>query len=153
MPLTNRLELWRRAEVRLARAGSDRVPDRAIATVVDADLASSHGGLVALAQCPGFLRDLGASAGFDVERIEDLRIAVDELAAAALATAEPNAALLVELRPSDGTIHIAGRVAGSGPVELDAVADQVVRAVCERAEIEADDGVIRFSCTLRSARR
>lgn len=61
VPFVDRLDLGRRTEVGLARIYPHRVPDRAIAAVVRADLAETHRGFVVLAASSGALRDLGAA--------------------------------------------------------------------------------------------
>ena len=61
MPFADWLDLGRSAEVWLARVGTDRIPDRSVATVVGADLADAHRRLVVVAESSGVLRDLRAT--------------------------------------------------------------------------------------------
>jgi serine/threonine-protein kinase RsbW len=89
---------------------------------------------------------VGAVADFDVARIEDLRIAVDELAAAAMSAAAPDANLLVSFRAASDAIEITGTAASDSAAALEPIGEQIVRAVVGRFSFESADGVVAFSC-------
>ena len=96
---------------------------------------------------------VGTLADFDVARVEDLRIAADELAGAAIAAAAGSATLVVGFRPDEDAVEISGAVAGAGPVVLEPIAEQVLRAIVERFRIEVVDGRIEFWCSMRRTPR
>ena len=64
------------------------------------------------------LRVAAATASIEVlhdfRAVDDLRLAIDELAAAAIATAGPDARLAVELWAANATLHVRGRVRADG---------------------------------------
>ena len=96
---------------------------------------------------------VGTVVGFDVDRIEDLRIAADELAGAAIAAAVPDATLVVAFRPGVDAIGITGTVPGEGPVVVEPIAEQVLRAIVEDFVVEAGEGRVSFSCVMRRTPR
>ncbi|MDZ7674290.1 MAG: hypothetical protein U5K30_04385 [Acidimicrobiales bacterium] len=61
-------------------------------------------------------------AGFDVERIESLRVSIDELCALAMADAADGATLTLTLGATDTAVELQGRC---GPVTADPVIDPI----------------------------
>lgn len=86
--------------------------------------------------------------GFDVEDVEDLRVAVDELASIVVDHATAGDLLEVVFSVAGGTLRIEGRVPAqpeSGP-SLDDLTSQILAAVVDTYEVESDGGHVRFSC-------
>ena len=52
---------------------------------------------------------MGADAAFDIEAVEDLRIAADELVTAVLSAAQPDGSIAVELLLQDGVLSLSAR--------------------------------------------
>ncbi len=109
---------------------------------------------------PRFLRVLrvaAAAAGLDVlgdlQRIDDLRLAVDELAAAAIATADASARLQVEIWTSGTSIRVQGRVRGDGddPVLTD-IGRLLVDSVASTHRLAREDAQIVFELAVDAGR-
>ena len=90
--------------------------------------------------------------GFDVEEIDDLRVAVDELAGLVLERARG------PLEVTFTTVHGALRIAGeaptgepdaTGPVSVDALTRQILAAVADDWDVDAGGGRARFCCVRR----
>ncbi len=89
---------------------------------------------------------LGADLGFTVQDIEDLRVAVDELAAALIDGCGPDDVLELRFEVAD-ELTVVGRVAGAGTVpELHPVAADLLRLVADGHELGTDgeDRTFRF---------
>lgn len=80
---------------------------------------------------------------FDVEAIESLRIAVDELCAIAMGDATDDAELTVSITASDVAIDLEGRC---GPVTeepvLDPIAEQLLRAGSSHHDLRREGDVV-----------
>lgn len=133
----------RRREARTARSGVEMDEQRPDATRLEVPADSAYLRVVRLTASA-----VGAVVGFDVARIEDLRIAVDELVGALIGAAAPGAAVVVTFRPGPDRLAITGTAPGDGPVALESIAEQVVRAVAGRFTLEATEGHLTFSCTV-----
>jgi serine/threonine-protein kinase RsbW len=86
--------------------------------------------------------------GFDVEDIEDLRVAVDELASIVVDDSTAGDLLEVVFSVAGATLRIEGRVpthSEAGPI-LDELTSQILAAVVDGYEVESDNGYVRFSC-------
>ena len=88
--------------------------------------------------------------GFDVDEIENLRVAVDELAST-LVDAGGAGALELSFSSSDGELRIEGRTDAhtSTDLALDELSAQILRAVCDKYELRVVDGSAQFACLLR----
>jgi serine/threonine-protein kinase RsbW len=86
----------------------------------------------------GFAGDLG----FDMQAIEDLRVAVDELCAAAIEGVGPEDQLELHYSHPDGGVRVDGRVIGAGlePPELHVVARELLGIVADGYDLHAVDG-------------
>jgi serine/threonine-protein kinase RsbW len=85
--------------------------------------------------------------GFDVEEIEDLRVAVDELASLVVESAD-GGELSVAFAVRDGALRIDGEGAHA-PDQAPSVDDltaQILAAVVDAWELESRDGIVRFWC-------
>lgn len=94
------------------------------------------------------LASLAAELPFTLEDIEDLRVAIDELAAAAIEGAEPEHTLVLHMWLDDAAVSVEGTVAGIGPVpELHPVARDLLGLVAPGAELvgDGDDRTFRFT--------
>jgi serine/threonine-protein kinase RsbW len=90
--------------------------------------------------------------GFDVEEIEDLRVAVDELASLVVESAD-GGELAVQFAVQGDKLRIDGeaRLDASRAEEpsVDDLTAQILAAVVEEWDLSTQEGVVRFSC-LRS---
>lgn len=94
---------------------------------------------------------MASATGMDIESVEDVRIAVDELANAALSAARSGSVLSLTFVVAD-ELRVDGRVpcAPGAPVELEPLAAQIVRAVASSHTIGVADGEVRFVVTFAS---
>jgi hypothetical protein len=91
---------------------------------------------------------LGVELAFTVQDVEDLRVAVDELAAAAIEGCDPDQILELTFQVNDQDLEVSGRVAGAGaPIALHPVASDLLGLVADRHELaqDGDDRVFSFS--------
>ena len=91
---------------------------------------------------------VAATLAFTLEDIEDLRIAVDELAALAIDGCGPDDVLELQVLADDRSVTVSGRVPGAGPVaELHPVAVELLAMVAPDHELGTDgaDGTFRFT--------
>ena len=96
---------------------------------------------------------IGSAAAFDVEEIEDLRIAVDE-GCTALIEAGGDGPLMLSFEVSgDGVVALGSTEVGS-EIGHDAdrlsLSDQILRVVTDEHELDASDGRATFRFTKRS---
>jgi serine/threonine-protein kinase RsbW len=88
--------------------------------------------------------------GFDVEEIENLRVALDELASLAIDIADGG-----ELEMTFCTTDTELRIVGKAPIAegVEAVVEpltaQILKAVIDDYELRSDDGYVCFSCVTR----
>jgi serine/threonine-protein kinase RsbW len=93
---------------------------------------------------------IATNLGFDVDELDDLRVAVGELVNLTLEVCRPE--ILEVLFTVDGSEL---RIEGSAPaadgrvVELDSLTRQILDAFLDTYTIEIVDGNVCFSCTLR----
>jgi serine/threonine-protein kinase RsbW len=88
--------------------------------------------------------------GFDVDEIENLRVAVDELASMVVDAATPGR-LDVEFSTNGSELRIEGAapVAPGTEVGIDDLSAQILKAVCDDYDLRVIDGVARFRCVRR----
>jgi hypothetical protein len=83
---------------------------------------------------------LAGDLGFDMESLEDLRVAIDELCAAAIDGADAAATLVLRYQPIGRGIRIDGEVAATAPgVELHPVAQELLRMVADEYDLSSTD--------------
>jgi serine/threonine-protein kinase RsbW len=93
---------------------------------------------------------IATNLGFDVDELDDLRVAVGELVNLTLEVCKPET--LEVLFTIDGKeLHVEGTApaAAGRVVELDALTRQILDAFLDAYTIEIADGCVCFSCTLR----
>lgn len=93
---------------------------------------------------------VASGLGFDVEEVEDLRVAVDELASIVIdhaADTELDLTFTVE----DDVLRLDGRapVDGHDAVHVDGLTSQILSAVTDSYEVALRDGSVHFRCTRR----
>ncbi len=91
---------------------------------------------------------LAAELPFTLQDIEDLRIAIDELAALAIDGCGPDATLALTLRISNREVEVEGRVGGAGAMPAPhPVAADLLDLVVPGYELatDGDDRVFRFT--------
>jgi serine/threonine-protein kinase RsbW len=91
---------------------------------------------------------VAARVGFDVEEIEDLRVAVDELASVVI-EAGNDAEITFMFSNLDDTFVIEGSAAVVNDVSVDDLSRQILSVVVDSFEIDAVDGVARFRASKR----
>ncbi len=95
---------------------------------------------------------IGAAAGFHVEDVADLRIAVDELCATLLETTDHSVALV--FRVAGRTVEVEGRTTGPAPSPPDPLrmdlARQILDVVADGYELDLVDGRAVFRLTKRA---
>ena len=95
--------------------------------------------------------DTGARAGLSVGDLEDLRIAVDELAFALIGTVPTRTPLTLRYSASDGVVEIDGACAvDGGSSELSDLARTIVGATTDEHELLDDGETRRFRLVKRS---
>jgi serine/threonine-protein kinase RsbW len=96
---------------------------------------------------------IGSAAGFDVEEIEDLRIAVDEGCSALIEAGVDNPLLLSFEVDGDGVVVLGSTEASTDATqdpERMSLSDQILRVVTDEHELGASHGQARFRFTKRS---
>jgi hypothetical protein len=93
---------------------------------------------------------VGARLGFDVEEIEDLRVAVDELASVVIEAGE-GAEVSVTFSDLGGSFVVEGRATVRTEPRLDDLTQQILRVVVDDFELSVNDGVAEFRATKRPA--
>ena len=88
--------------------------------------------------------------GFDIEEIENLRVALDELASMTIDVASPGE-LEITFSTTDTELRIVGRapVAKGVEVGVEPLTAQILKAVIDDYELRTDDGFVCFSCVTR----
>lgn len=91
---------------------------------------------------------LGATIGFDVEAVDDLRIAVDELCAAMVEVSDDDV-LDLSFEVRDDGIEVEGRTATAPTAQLSpdrfALSEQILVVACDRYSLNIDGGTARFT--------
>lgn len=83
---------------------------------------------------------LGADAGFSIDELDDVRLALSEVFSALADDAEGGRAH-VSFVVGDGTVRIELRADGSSTVEFDELALGILKAVTDRFEV-VDDAIV-----------
>jgi serine/threonine-protein kinase RsbW len=95
--------------------------------------------------------DAATRAGFSVDEIEDLRIAVDELCFA-LSDGDADYRIELSYQVTDSGIEMAGRCAKPGSdFALSELAEMIVSAVVDEFSLEVEHGVRTFRLTKSTA--
>jgi len=95
--------------------------------------------------------DTGARAGLPIGDLEDLRIAVDELAYALIGDERSGAPLTLRFLAAEGMVEIEGNCAAIGcPPALGELARTIVDVIADEHEIEDDGDTRRFRLVKRT---
>jgi serine/threonine-protein kinase RsbW len=88
--------------------------------------------------------------GFDVEEIENLRVAIDELASMAIEAAD-GGMLEITFESSENELRIEGCAPAKAGAEvgIDALTGQILKAVIDDYELRTDSGHVCFLCIAR----
>ena len=88
--------------------------------------------------------------GFDVDEIENLRVAIDELTSMAIDLSAPGT-LEVTFVTTDDELRVTGRapVAPGRDVVIEDLTEQILKAVSDDHELGTGDGFVTFSCARR----
>jgi serine/threonine-protein kinase RsbW len=97
---------------------------------------------------------VATTAGFDVDEVEDLRIAVDELCTA-LVEGGDGSALLLSFDLGDGEVTVLGSTSASGDAVFEpdrlALSRQILAVVADEYDLHADHGQISVRVRKRRA--
>jgi serine/threonine-protein kinase RsbW len=87
---------------------------------------------------------------FDVEEIENLRVAIDELASMAIEAAD-GGPLEIVFESGENELRIEGCAPARAGAEvgIDALTGQILKAVIDDYELRTDSGRVCFSCIAR----
>jgi serine/threonine-protein kinase RsbW len=87
---------------------------------------------------------------FDVEEIENLRVAIDELASMAIEAAD-GGSLDITFLSGENELRIEGRAPAKPGAEvgIDALTGQILKAVIDDYELHTDSGHVSFFCIAR----
>jgi hypothetical protein len=95
---------------------------------------------------------LASTAGFDVDELDDLRIAVDE-AVAALLEGGDGSRLTLQFVVGGDAVDMQGSTpaSGDGPLDEDRVeiSKQILGAVCDEHDLDVTDGSVRVRIAKR----
>jgi serine/threonine-protein kinase RsbW len=88
--------------------------------------------------------------GLDVDEIENMRVAVDELASTVVDAAD-GGELEILFSNASGSLRIEGKapVAIGGEVRVDDLSAQILKAVCDDYDLGVVEDTARFACSLR----
>ena len=93
---------------------------------------------------------LATVGGADIETIDDIKIAVDEVCAS-LIEAGDGSDVDVEFVLDGDQLSIIGQTPGATTIEIDAerfaLSRQILRAVAERHDLTTEGGMVRFAVT------
>ena len=88
--------------------------------------------------------------GFDVDEIENLRVAVDELSSTIVESAgSGELSITISATGDDFCIEGWAPIGAGGTLELDQLTAQILNAVCDKYELRVADGTARFVCLRR----
>ena len=91
---------------------------------------------------------IASRLGLDVDEIENLRVAVDELASTIVDAASGD--LEITFSSAGGSLRIEGRApTAASEVSVDDLSAQILRAVCDEYQLGVVDGTAGFTCSLR----
>jgi hypothetical protein len=93
---------------------------------------------------------LGNQAGFDVDEIEDLRIAVDELMCVLIDGTDGSPAVWVSFALTNGSVSVEGRAPVVREVGVPRLVREILGVVVDSYDVRADDGEGIFRCSKRS---
>jgi hypothetical protein len=93
-------------------------------------------------------RGVGTAMGFNVEDVDDLRIAVEELCAA-LFDVSAGPALELSFEMHEDRVDVEGRTIATPEATLDAerfaLSEQILSVACDGYSLKVDSGIARFS--------
>ena len=99
---------------------------------------------------------LATTAGFDVEELDDLRIAVDE-AVTALLEGGDGARVPLRFDVEPGAVAMSGETAASGTDPLDPdrieLSSQILAAVCDQHDLRVDNDTVQVRISCRAGER
>jgi len=88
--------------------------------------------------------------GFDIEEIENFRVALDELASVAIDAAS-GGELEMTFSTTESELRVEGRapVAAGVDVAVESLTAQILKAVIDDYDLGVEDGHVSFSCVTR----
>jgi hypothetical protein len=131
------------AEARESRARDQQTPENAVRLTVPAALE-----YVRIIRLTG--SGVASRLAFDVEEIENLRVAIDELASMAIEAAD-GGMLDIIFESGENELRIEGCAPAKAGAEvgIDALTGQILKAVIDDYELRTDSGQVCFSCIAR----
>jgi serine/threonine-protein kinase RsbW len=131
------------AEARDTRARETEAPENVVRLTVPAALE-----YVRIIRLTG--SGVASRLAFDVEEIENLRVAIDELASMAIEAAD-GGPLDIVFESGENELRIEGCAPARAGAEvgIDALTGQILKAVIDDYELRTDGGHVCFSCIAR----
>lgn len=125
-----------------------------------ADRAATHTVKLELPCDPQYVRvarlaaaGVAVPAGFSVDDVEDLTIAVDELSSTLVEAGRPDGEVVLVLTVADGSIAVEGHTTLSGPYRVNRdrprLSREILTAVAHEHEVHDRAGVLRFRLLCR----
>jgi len=88
---------------------------------------------------------LGAELDLDVDELDDLRLALNELVAALIEVAEDGATIAVEYRLADDGLDVTGRLSNGDGATLDELSQQILGVVTDAYHVDGSTFALRKS--------
>lgn len=87
----------------------------------------------------------------EMDRLDDVRLAIDELAVAVIRAAEPGERLHIVLRPAPDHLVVSGRVPADGEApHLSSVGQTLLATICDGYRLAREDGDLVFELVVNT---
>lgn len=88
----------------------------------------------------------------EIDRLDDVRLAIDELAVAVIRAADPGERLHVVLQAADDRLVVSGRVAADDEVpRLSPVGQTLLATICDTYRLAREDGDLLFEMAIKTS--
>ncbi len=94
---------------------------------------------------------LASRAGFSIDEVDDLRIAIDELSAVLVGVGGADSRLELEFHLQPDGLEVEGWVPSTAIAALSELSSQILNVVVDRYQLDSGDGKVSFR--LRKGRR
>jgi hypothetical protein len=88
---------------------------------------------------------LGAELDLDIDQLDDLRLALNELVAALIEVAEDDATIAVEYTLADDELSVSGRLSAGDGATLDDLSRQILGVVTDAYHLDGSTFALRKS--------
>ena len=94
---------------------------------------------------------LGSRAGFSIDEVDDLRIAIDELAAVLVQAADTTGPLELTFELTGDGVRVLGQVESPAEPELSELTEKILDVVVDSYSVRSDGQLVSFECDKRHA--